>query len=846
MPIAILRSALQDGILLRSILATVLAFIVVGITTFIYTAHTTSQRVVRDSNTRLEHLLDTVDSTLRVTCFVKDEVLAREVARGLLSNPEVLSVNIREGSTTLADLRRSAAAITSASASTDKNEADRDQVLRRAIDSPFKPGESIGEIRLTPDPDVIAQQIREDVIQAIVRLAWQLMLIAGTVVVTLLFFVVRPISAMSGHLHRMDPTAGDRLPIPPGHANTEIGRLASDVNSLAGWLVKSIEKEQALRLLREVDERKYHAIFDNAESGIFIVDRRGQISAWNPAFARLMEIPLSEQYRCNLFLDKLPWEYPQQIGELLGRIFAKNAPATQDIPIQRLDDSRCWLNVALSPVGDDLLQGVIHDVSHLKEAEAQARRQAVTDPITGLANRAGLEGRLDEQIKQYLLTQKSDFTLLIVDLDKFRQVIEGIGVPAGDEILRTVASRLATVVKRHDTLARLTADIFGVVLQNLRHGETIEHIVSRIMEVLRQPYFIDGSPIRLHASIGIALFPSDGVDTPTLLRHAELAVDKAKAGGGNSSVFFDPTLAEAAEQRRHLENDLRLAIRDRHFILFFQPIVDLQRKQLSGAEALIRWRHPTRGLIPPDLFIPLAEETGLIDEIGLWVLDGACRQLLAWQQAGHDYTLSINISGRQIPHGMPPKALADALALYGIAPDKLALEITEGVLLNDIDEALNWLQAVHDMGLRVYLDDFGTGYSSLSYLKRFPLETLKIDKSFIQDMQSEGNERSLVQAIIAMASSLGLNVVAEGVETAVHLQLLHEMGCQYAQGYYLSRPLPAEDFAIAAVRIATLLDDSPELAGATMSLMECLQCAMKNRTTNASCALETSEPHTPC
>ena len=416
------------------------------------------------------------------------------------------------------------------------------------------------------------------------------------------------------------------------------------------------------------------------------------------------------------------------------------------------------------------------------------------------------------RIRQHHLHPETGFTLLHVDLDKFRLITEGVGVPAGDEILRAIAGRLSATVKSNDTLARLSADIFAVMLQNLSDDETIDKVIERITGSLRQPYLIDGSPIQLTASIGIALFPSDGSDAPSLLRHAELACDKAKICGGNQSAFFDPMLAEAAEQRRHIENDLRQAVREQQFVLYYQPIAELASRRVAGAEALIRWRHPERGLIPPDHFIPIIEQSGLINEIGLWVLETACAQLAAWQAAGSAHYLSINVSGRQIPHGLPPAAIADALARHGVEPGRLAVEITEGVLLNNISEAQSWLHAVQQLGIPVYLDDFGTGYSSLSYLKRFPLDTLKIDRSFFQDMQPGNSEHSLVEAIISMARSLGLKVVAEGVENAAQMQMLGAMGCHYGQGYFLSRPIPASEFTESASDIDRRLaspDDGP-------------------------------------
>lgn len=783
---------IRDGILLRSILVTILAFCLVGVGTVAYTMQAARTQAEAQSRERIEQLLDTVQSTLRVACFVKDRELAREVAQGLLSNSVVLRVTIRESGNLLADLERRG------------NAPVGDQAtgrLVRDIHSPFIDGEVIGAIQLTPDPEVIERHIRAELVARSWQLVWQLALIAGVMVVTLLAFVIHPISAISRELHLMDPTAGERLKIPTGHARTEIGRLVTDVNALAGRLVLALDEEHALRLQRELDEQKYHAIFDNAESGIFIVERNGHVVSWNPALARLLEIAQASDFAGELALADLPWADPSAIAVLIEQVFSSGETAERDLMLQRHDHSHFWLNIVLSPVGGGLLQGVAHDVSALKEAEADARRQAMTDPLTGLANRASLEHLLGTRIRHSLQHATPGFTLLHIDLDKFRQVTEGIGVPAGDEILRVVARRLGALVKGNDTLARLSADIFAVILQNLSDDETIDKIIDRLMVSLRQPYLFDGSPIQLTASIGITLFPNDAADAPSLLRNAELACDKAKNAGGNQSAFFAPNLAEAAEQRRHLESDLRLAVRNAQFELYCQPIADLASRRVSGAEGLIRWRHPERGLVPPDRFIPIAEQTGLINEIGLWVIDTACRQLAQWQDAGITCYLSVNVSGRQIPNGLPPSAIADAMRRHGVAPERLALEITEGVLLNNIAEAQAWLQVIKQLGLRVYLDDFGTGYSSLSYLKRFPLDTLKIDRSFIQDMQAGNSEHSLVEAIIAMARSLGLTVVAEGVENAEQLQMLSQMGCHYAQGYHLARPLPPADFTHAAKEI---------------------------------------------
>jgi diguanylate cyclase (GGDEF)-like protein/PAS domain S-box-containing protein len=790
------------GLLLRSTLVVIFVSLLASLAAVAYTAYVTHQRAHKAAQIRLNELLDTVQSTLQVASFAKDHTLAGELAEGLLSNSEVLAVTITSEKQVLAKRQRKQAdtAIT----------ADKAQpvlALKRLIYSPFDNQKEVGYILLAPDPGMIEARIKEEVRFAAIQLSWQLAMVAFAVALVMLLFIVRPIKAMSDQLHSMDPTTGERLPIPRRHGHTEIGQLVNDINALANRLVSVLAAEHHLRLAREIDERKYHAIFDNAESGIFILDNTGSLLSWNAAFGRLFEISQSGSADDLAWINigMLAWDNPEQINHLTQSALSRTGSVSQDLLIRLPDGKRRWAHIVLSPVGENLLQGVVHDVTPHKEAEASARQLVVTDPLTGLANRLGLEAGLHGLIQEYALPQSGGFTLLLLNLDEFRGINEGMGLPAGDSILQTTSSRLSNCVKNGDIIARLSADSFGIILNQMTQADVADRICNRILAAIRQTYFVNGTPINLHASIGITRFPLDAGDVPNLLRQAELAMDSAKSGGGNTHVFFDPILAEAAEHRRQLQNDLRAAIQNHELVMFYQPIIDLRTHRLAGAETLIRWRHPKHGMVMPDSFIPLAEKTGLIIDIGLFVLDAACRQLRSWQDQGLDYTLSVNVSGSQIPDGLSPARLQEVITHHGISPGRLALEITEGVMLHDIEKSLHWLNAVHAMGLRIYLDDFGTGFSSLSYLKRFPIDTLKIDKSFVRDMRPDNNEHTLVGAIIAMGRSLGLQIVAEGVELPSHLTALGELGCDYAQGFYFSRPVPAEEFATTATEIAALL-----------------------------------------
>jgi len=740
---------------------------------------------------RMNRLLDTVESTVRIACFVKDAKLADEVAQGLLKNREVYAVAIETDETdlvrtTLSDARLGA--------------IPSHLRLQRDIRSPFDNGKVIGRIRVDANQAAIERDVYDEVRFVALQIGTQLVFIALTVAAVMLMFIVRPIKAISDRLHRMDATRGERLAMPARHAHTEIGRLADDINGLADSLAAALDQERTLRRDKEMEERKYHSIFENAKTGIFIAQADGTLTSWNPAFARLMGIPPRETHDGTLNLRQLPWESVARAAQLTVDCQGQHDLA-DDLAIRTRDGGRRWVNVVLTSIGDHLMQGVVHDVTEHKEAEASAKRLAVSDGLTGLANRLGLEEQLHRRLRTQSIQKAGGFTLMLVDLDNFRRINEGIGLPVGDAVLKDTGARLGNCLKNTDTVARLGGDRFALVLESVIGGDDIGQIASRILDTIRKPFHVDGSPLQVQASIGITTAPRDGTEVPELLRNAELALDRAKATGGNAFVFFDPALARAAEQRRQIENDLRRARRNGELRLFYQPIVDLSRNRLAGAEALVRWQHPEHGLVPPDAFIPLAEETGLIEEIGLWTLEVACGQLAAWQRAGLDRYLSLNVSARQIPDGLPPAALLDAVERHRVAPSSLALEITEGVLMADIDKAQAWVDAVHGHGFRIYLDDFGTGYSSLSYLKRFPIDTLKVDKSFVRDMSHDSSDRALIEAVIAMAGGLGMSVVAEGVETSGQLDLLRGMHCHHAQGYLFSRPVPADQFEAVAHQI---------------------------------------------
>ncbi len=786
------RRSWWQGIVFRSLAAVGIVTFLLGGLSSVAIRQTVADQMHLQAIERLGELLDTVESTASVACFASDEQLAREVALGLLRNREVQRVVIFVGGKELARAERATAIVS------DPAQAP----VRRTLNSPFKKDEAVGEIQLDADWDAIFLHVEKNGRLAILLLMAQLVLVIVGTGGMVFMVVVRPIKATSDRLHRLDATSGKQLRTPDGHEHTEIGRLVDDINELTGRLVTTLNQERELRRQQEIDQRKYYDLFDNASSGIFVADATGRLISWNPAFVALTWLPNPDQVTGDTprQLADARWANVDQVAALLRCSLAKHAPCGDDLLLKGNRGDDRWLHMAITPLGDGSVQGTITDVTTRKREEISARRLAITDSLTGFANREGL---LQEFLEFDLATDQR-FALVMIDLDGFKKINDSLGFPVGDKLLLEVAVRIRTAGQPSDFLARIGGDEFVMVLEGEEREELVTPRIAALAEHLAEPYGLEHgqtTALSLSASLGVAFCPRDGSDIPQLLRSAELALNSARQTNSHYYQFFDPTLQTAVEHRRRIEDDLRQAVASQDLYLVFQPIVDIHAGRLVGAEALLRWQHAERGFVSPDVFIPLAEQIGLIGEIGLRVLDQACAQVATWRQGGLDIYVSVNVSGRQIPDELTPEMVVATLQRRGVPPLAIAIEITEGVLMDNVAVAQRWIESLRSAGLRIYLDDFGTGYSSLSYLKRFPMDTVKVDKSFIRDMNADNNDRTLVDAIITMARSLGLKVVAEGIEESSQLDLLREMGCGYGQGYLFSRPIPAADFVVTAARI---------------------------------------------
>ncbi|WP_024301251.1 EAL domain-containing protein [Pseudogulbenkiania sp. MAI-1] len=539
-------------------------------------------------------------------------------------------------------------------------------------------------------------------------------------------------------------------------------------------------------------------VFDSSHEGVMIADRRRRILAVNPAFSDISLYPANEVIgqppplwytaaQDTAFYLRL-WRLLQKSGRWEGELWYRKKDGTV-FPL--------WLSI--SCVRDARGRPrqyvfVFNDISQLKQSQEQLERLAHYDPLTELPNRHLALARLEHAL-ELAKRHGTQLAVMFIDLDRFKTINDSLGHQVGDELLVSIAQRLRQRLRQEDTLARLGGDEFLVAIEAMESEDKVAVIARSLLSLIDHPFILaDGREAYVGASIGISLYPGDGVSTTELIRNADAAMYLAKSQGRNTFRFYTESLTHAANERLSMETSLRQALKREEFILHYQPLIDLASGLVTGVEALVRWQPPGEALVAPSRFITLAEETGLIVPLGEWVLHAACRQGKAWLDAGLPLVMAVNLSPRQFLRHDIVSQVRRVLETTGLPPHHLELELTEGALMEQAEQAVQTLTALKRLGVRLAIDDFGTGYSSLAYLKRFPLDKLKIDRSFVRDLPDDSSDVEIVTTIIAMVRNLKLEVLAEGVETRQQLAFLQQQGCDSCQGYLFSRPLAVAEF----------------------------------------------------
>ncbi len=649
--------------------------------------------------------------------------------------------------------------------------------------------DEVGFVELEMDDGPMNRGFQQDRQAYFLLLLGQFLLAFALILTAIRFWVLKPLARLTGFSSRI--ANGDLEHAIDWQQSDEIGQLAQQLDQMRNSLCSSFAEQRA--------------ILSNIQVGV-IFERDNTIQLANRHAEQIFGYAPDEMRGCSTRII-----YPSDEQYLATRERVYLAIATPDgryeeeLCMQHRSGHTFWAQMrgcaldSRTPKAGSIW--VFDDITARKSAESEINNLAFYDPLTGLPNRRLLLDRLKHALASNARNE-SDGALLFIDLDNFKMLNDTLGHDIGDVLLKEVAERLITCIRDNDTVARLGGDEFVLMLEGLSKSRTVaaaqvKGIGEKIINVLNQPYLLAGYEHQSTPSIGITLFADLGeCENPvdSLLKQADLAMYQAKAGGRNTMRFFDQEMQAAVTMRAALEAGLREAVLKDQFLLYYQAQVD-KTGRLTGVEALVRWQHPLRGLVSPLEFIPLAEDTGLIMPLGLWVLKTACTQLAMWAsrpETSH-LTVSVNISARQIHHGDFVAQVLSVLEETGASPDRLKLELTESLLVDDVEDTIAKMRTLKAAGVCFSLDDFGTGYSSLSYLKRLPLNQLKIDRSFVKDVLTDANDASIARMIVVLAESLGLSVIAEGVETEEQRELLARQGCHFYQGYLFGYPTPLID-----------------------------------------------------
>jgi diguanylate cyclase (GGDEF)-like protein/PAS domain S-box-containing protein len=644
--------------------------------------------------------------------------------------------------------------------------------------------------KISPDTPIIVVSgtgIIADAIEAVRRGAWN--------------YLLKPIQDLSSLQYAVEQALERARLIRENRAYQE--RLEEEV------IARTEDLQQAMTDLREthqqikLSEERYRSIYENLQDVYFEILSDGTIHEVSPSVVNVSDY--SPQELIGTHIGKLHTQLDNK-ERLLEELKVRGT--VSDYEIQLRDKSGnlvpCSINARLLPAQENrsaMICGTLRDISERKLAEAHIERLAYYDALTDLPNRRLLTDRLERDLAR-ARRHKHYGAMLFMDLDHFKNIHDSLGHQVGDNLLIEVARRLSTDLRMEDTVSRLGGDEFIMLLADMgtepsEAAMQTQAKAEQIQTILSKPYHILGHDLHITPSIGVAIFPTDdedNLDSNDILRQADTAMYQAKDDGRDTIRFFLPSMQAAADQRLIIEKELRFALERNELELYFQPQVD-KHGLIVGAETLLRWKHPEKGFISPAEFIPVAEATGLILPIGLWVLEASCRQIKSWHdqhlKLGH---LAVNVSPRQFRQPDFIYQVYQVIERTGISPQFLGLELTEGMVIDNVNDTIAKMQALKSMDIELSIDDFGTGYSSLTYLRRLPLDTLKIDQSFVRDIQTDVCDASIVETIISMAHHLGLKVIAEGVETEFELNFLNQRNCQHYQGYYFSRPVPEPEF----------------------------------------------------
>ncbi|SFF82024.1 PAS domain S-box-containing protein/diguanylate cyclase (GGDEF) domain-containing protein [Duganella sp. CF458] len=581
------------------------------------------------------------------------------------------------------------------------------------------------------------------------------------------------------------------------YTETSRQNLASLASLAASVLQVHSIAQRTTHAYVQVEARLQHQtqILDQIHESVLTMDLNGFITSWNKGAERLFGYSAVEAVGRNII-----FLYDDE-DEDLGDEFLEQGGRLMEVRRRKKNGDVFWASLSLSQLCDmeDRSIGLVAyltDITERKEAEERIHHLAYYDALTSLPNRSLLT-KLVDQAMTVAQRSKADGCVMFIDLNRFKLINDTLGRAVGDALLREVSQRFRLALRDQDVVARLSGDEFAVGLFDIHQHYEASMVANKLLSALNEPFLIDGHDLRVSASIGISVYPQDGNDAETLLRLADIAMYRAKqnaSSDGEHIAFYSQDMNKGMQERMRIESGLRQALGNGQLLLHYQPKFEISTGRIIGAEALVRWKHPERGLVPPAEFIPLAEATGLVVQVGEWVLEAACAQAQAWKEKGlPPIRLAVNVSAREFTSALPGRVM-ETLHRYGLEPSWLELEITESTLMHNIERVIGIMDRLTAAGITLSLDDFGTGYSSLSYLKRFPIDTLKIDRSFTTGIPVDTNDCAIASTIISIAQQLNHKVIAEGVETPEQLAFLKDSGCDEVQGYLFSRPLPALEF----------------------------------------------------